>query len=107
LDRCSCKWFKPAKGQFQIYYKSGTDQGEYVPDFVAETGKCIFMIEVKSARDMEHPIVQAKKIAAVNWCNMASGHSNKHNGKAWKYILIPHDMIFESTDLQSFDSRFV
>jgi type III restriction enzyme len=31
------KWFKPAKGQFQIYYKLGTEQPEYIPDFVAET----------------------------------------------------------------------
>ena len=26
LERDSQKWFKPAKGQFQIYYKLGTEQ---------------------------------------------------------------------------------
>ncbi|MDY0151843.1 MAG: DEAD/DEAH box helicase family protein [Candidatus Cloacimonas sp.] len=106
LDRCSNKWFKPAKGQFQIYYKTGILQGEYVPDFVAETDKGIFMIEVKSAKDMESEVVQAKKTAAVNWCKLATEHSRKHNGKAWKYLLVPHDMIFESTDLPSLVSRF-
>ena len=35
LDRDAIKWFKPAKGQFQIYYRSGADHLEYLPDFVA------------------------------------------------------------------------
>ena len=37
LERDAQKWFKPAKGQFQIFYKSGADHLEYQPDFVAET----------------------------------------------------------------------
>jgi type III restriction enzyme len=48
--------------------------------------------------------IQAKKIAAANWCKLATEHSRKHKGKAWKYLLVPHDMVFESTDLQSLDS---
>jgi hypothetical protein len=32
LDRESVKWFKPAKGQFLIYYKAGIDHAEYQPD---------------------------------------------------------------------------
>jgi type III restriction enzyme len=41
LERDALKWFKPAKGQFQIYYKLGTEQPEYIPDFVAETDSTI------------------------------------------------------------------
>lgn len=37
LERDSLKWFKPAKGQFQIFYRSRADHLEYQPDFVAET----------------------------------------------------------------------
>jgi type III restriction enzyme len=37
LERESTKWFRPAKGQFQIFYKLGSDHFEYQPDFVAET----------------------------------------------------------------------
>ena len=48
LDRDSDKWFKPAKGQFQIFYKSGADHPEYQPDFVAETEDAIFMLEPKA-----------------------------------------------------------
>lgn len=29
LDRDAEKWFKPAKGQFQLYYKHGADHPEY------------------------------------------------------------------------------
>lgn len=99
LERCADKWFKPAKGQFQIFYKAGTAQGEYVPDFVAEKPDRILMIEVKSAREMEDSIVLAKKEAAENWCRLASEHNLKHGGKPWQYSLIAHDVIGEHTNL--------
>jgi len=50
LERDSIKWFKPAKGQFKIYYKKGTEQPEYVPDFVVETSDYILMVETKSTQ---------------------------------------------------------
>ncbi|GAB6904518.1 hypothetical protein DESC_720460 [Desulfosarcina cetonica] len=37
LEGDALKWFKPAKGQFQIIYRHGADHFEYIPDFVAET----------------------------------------------------------------------
>jgi hypothetical protein len=43
------KWFKPAKGQFQIYYKLGTEQPEYIPDFVAEMDAFILWPRPRSA----------------------------------------------------------
>jgi len=45
LEREATKWFKPAKGQFQIYYKAGADHPEYQPDFVAETDSVIYIME--------------------------------------------------------------
>jgi type III restriction enzyme len=42
LDREADKWLKPAKGQFLICYKSGADQPEYQPDFVAETKEAFY-----------------------------------------------------------------
>jgi len=43
LDRDALKWLKPAKGQFQIYYRHDAEHLEYQPDFVAETidGTCM------------------------------------------------------------------
>jgi hypothetical protein len=58
------KWFKPAKGQFQIFYKLGTEQPEYIPDFVAETSTTIFIVETKARGDVNTPEVQAKAAAA-------------------------------------------
>jgi type III restriction enzyme len=93
LERESEKWFKPAKGQFQIFYKSGADHLEYQPDFVAETNNRIVMLEPKRRSDMEDADVLAKRDAAVTWCGLASEHSATYGGKPWTYALIPHDAI--------------
>jgi len=106
LDRESLKWFKPGRGQFQIYYKWGVDQREYQPDFVAETAEGIFMLESKSRRDMEDGEVVSKKDAAVTWCRLASEHSAKHKGKPWKYLLIPHDAIAENMSIKGLAAQF-
>jgi type III restriction enzyme len=106
LDREAEKWFKPARGQFQIFYKWGTDQREYQPDFVAETSKCIYMLEPKMRKDMEDPEVIAKKDSAVRWCQHASEHSVKNSGKPWKYLLIPHDAIAENMTLAGIEAQF-
>ena len=75
LDRETLKWFKPAKGQFQIVYKLGADNPEYQPDFVAETDSAIFMLEPKRRDEMKDDEVVAKKDAAVKWCKQESDHS--------------------------------
>jgi type III restriction enzyme len=96
LDREATKWFKPGRGQFQIYYKWLADQREYQPDFVAETAKTIYMMESKARKDMEDGEVIAKKDSAVPWCQHAGDHAAKNGGKPWKYLLIPHDVIAEN-----------
>ena len=77
LDREATKWFKPGRGQFQIFYKWGTDQREYQPDFVAETKDAIYMLEPKARKDMEDPEVVAKKDSAVPWCQHATEHAQE------------------------------
>ena len=64
LERDATKWLKPAKGQFQIYYKLGAEQPEYIPDFVAETDTAILMVETKARTDINTQEVQAKAAAA-------------------------------------------
>lgn len=105
LERESTKWFKPAKGQFQIYYKNGPDHPEYQPDFVAETDTAIYMLEPKSKKELEDLIVQAKKEAAEKWCERASNHSAAHGGKPWRYVLIPHDIISENMTIHGLTGR--
>lgn len=100
LDRDTTKWFKPAKNQFQIFYKGEHDQHEYLPDFIAETETSIFMIEIKARKDLDDSIVLAKKEAATTWCGHATKHAKTYNGKPWCYLLIPHDEILENTTLE-------
>ena len=106
LEREALKWFKPAKGQFQIYYKHGADHPEYQPDFVAETADTIYMLEPKARNEMEDPIVLAKRDVAVTWCRNATDYALKHGGKPWKYALIPHDKIADNLTLAGIDSQF-
>lgn len=102
LDRDTAKWLKPAKGQFQIYYKLGTEQPEYIPDFVGETESAILMVETKARTDVNSYEVQAKAAAAARWCKHASDYAATVGTKPWKYLLVPHDEINESKRLSDF-----
>ncbi len=106
LERDAQKWFKPAKGQFKIYYKDGAEHPEYVPDFVAETDDCVLMVETKSQAEMADSTVQAKADAAVKWCENAGDYLLKNGGKAWKYLLIPHDEVKENFQLGDYIRKF-
>ncbi len=106
LERDATKWFKPARGQFQIYYRNGADHLEYQPDFVAETNDTIYMLEPKASNQMDDPVVLAKKEAAIKWCVNASDHAASNGGKAWRYVLIPHDEIASNITLSGLAGRF-
>ena len=100
LEREAEKWFRPAKGQFQIFYKLGADHLEYQPDFVAETAGAIYILEPKMRSALKDPDVLAKTDAAEKWCANATGYSVKHGGKPWVYRLIPHDRIAENISIE-------
>lgn len=106
LEREATKWFKPTKGQFQIYYKSGADHLEYQPDFVAETSNGIYMLEPKARNELTEVTVLAKKEVAVKWCRQASDHAATFRGKQWQYVLIPHDVIAENVTLEWLTEQF-
>jgi type III restriction enzyme len=99
LERDALRWFKPVKGQFQIYYKLGADQPDYIPDFVAELDTMILMAETKARTDLDSPEVKAKADAAARWCALASDYAKSTKGKPWKYVLVPHDEISEAKRL--------
>ncbi len=100
LERESFKWMRPAKGQFQMFYRSGDDHLEYQPDFVAEIADQILMLEPKMATQMQDKDVLAKRDVAMQWCGWASDHAKAHGGKPWRYALIPHDVIAENMTLE-------
>ena len=102
LERDAQKWFRPVKGQFQIYYQLGAEQAEYIPDFVAETDDAILMVETKKRDELKSDEVQAKATAAARWCAQASDYAASVGGKAWHYLLLPHDEITEALRLRDF-----
>ena len=111
LERDAIKWFKPAKGQFKMYYKKGIEHPEYVPDFVVETDNQILMVETKSTQHRNddgswNEEVSEKAKAGVKWCANASEYLKEYDGKVWKYLLIPHDEVKESNHLNDFTQRF-
>jgi type III restriction enzyme len=99
LERDADKWFKPAKGQFQVFYKLGVEQPEYVPDFVVETAQYLLMCETKARNELGTNEVKAKAEAGALWCKHASDHAKKVGAKPWKYLLIPHDLVTEDKRL--------
>jgi type III restriction enzyme len=106
LEREAIKWFKPAKGQFQLYYKWHGNYSEYQPDFVAETADIIYMLEPKAQNETINPEVLAKKDVAIQWCKNASDYMLTHGGKPWQYVLIPHDAIAQNMTLKGLGDRF-
>ena len=103
LEREAEKWFKPAKGQFQILYRSGTEQAEYIPDFVAETADWIYLLEVKGSFQVSDETVLIKRDAATLWCSRASSHNAEYGGKPWKYLIVPHDIITDNRTLEGLE----
>jgi type III restriction enzyme len=102
LERDANKWFKPAKGQFQMFYKLGAEQPEYVPDFVAETDHFVLMVETKARNEMDATDVVAKAAAGAVWCQNASDHALAVGAKPWKYLLIPHEQVTEDKGMQDY-----
>ena len=102
-DREVLKWFKPAKGDFQIHY---THDASYEPDFVVETRTAKFLCEPKAANEMAAADVVAKAKAAAKWCIHATAHENQHGGKPWHYLLIPHDAISDNKTLQGLAAAY-
>jgi type III restriction enzyme len=106
LEREAIKWLRPAKGQFQMYYRSGSDHLEYQPDFVAETDDSILMLEPKMATQISDKDVLSKADVAVQWCVWASEHARSYGGKPWRYVLIPHDAISDNMTLEFLVKQF-
>jgi type III restriction enzyme len=105
-EKSVLKWFKPAPEQFPIYYRYGRGEQSYEPDFIVETITEKLMCEVKSASEMDDPVVNAKAAAATVWCKRATEHERAVDGKPWTYMLIPHDEINSGATLAGLRAKF-
>ena len=90
-DKKVMKWLRPVSNQFNIYWGNGAHK--YEPDFIVETDDTIFMVETKSAAEVDDTNVLSKKASAEEYCKNATEYNLQHNGKQWKYVLLPHDAV--------------
>jgi type III restriction enzyme len=100
------KWFRPSSGILRIFYRYGRGDQEYVPDFVVETTDEKVIVEIKSVNEMDDPEVEAKAKAAVAWCERAATHEQSIGGKAWRYLLTPHDAVTANATLKALMDRY-
>lgn len=98
------KWLRPAPNQFRIYWHNNSRR--YEPDFVVETDDAIYIVEPKSSASLQDADVLAKKAAAEKYCRYATEYNLQHEGKPWKYVLIPHNEISRTVSFQYLVSKF-
>ncbi|MSR78871.1 MAG: restriction endonuclease subunit R [Candidatus Taylorbacteria bacterium] len=103
-DKAVRKWLRPAPNQFHIYWANNSKG--YEPDFVVETDEGIYLIETKAADEVSDTDVEAKKQAALRYCKSANVFTSANEGKPWKYLLIPHDEVSQTSSFEYFISRF-
>lgn len=102
-DASVLKWIKPPRKSLSIFYHK--DQA-YEPDFVVETHQQKLLCEVKRRCDLSDAIVIEKAKAATEWCKLASEHALVNGGKAWQYVLIPHDEVSYTATLPALIARY-
>ena len=84
------KWLRPSSTDFNITYNDGKN---YEPDFVVETEKMKYLIEVKGEDKLNDPDVLAKKKKSVEYCKLVSKWAEETGDKKWTYVFIPASKI--------------
>lgn len=106
LEREALKWFKPATGQFRLYYRLGRQtERSYEPDFLVETDTAKYLIEVKADNELEDDEVLAKAEVGRVFCSNATDHSKAHDGKPWTYVLLSDSRIASNVSLEKLLTR--
>lgn len=84
------KWLRPSPIDFNITYNEGKN---YEPDFVVETEKIIYLVEVKGDDKLNDPDVLAKKKKSVDYCTLISKWAEETGNKKWTHVFIPASKI--------------
>ena len=92
-------WLRPAPSEFNISYKCN-GLHKYEPDFVVETDKIIYLVEVKRSDMVDMEDVKAKKDRAISYCKIATEWNLANGYKEWKYVFIPDSEIYETSTFQ-------
>lgn len=92
------KWLRPAQNQLKIIWKDGR---QYTPDFLVETDKNIYIIEIKSYKRILDEEVKLKAISAQKYCEYVNIYAKEYSKKPFSYIIIPAEEISRNS---SFDA---
>lgn len=84
------KWLRPSSADFNITYNEGKN---YEPDFVVETEKMTYLVEVKGEDKLDDPDVLAKKKKSVEYCKLVSKWAEETGNKKWTHVFIPASQI--------------
>jgi len=97
------KWWRTRREVLHLRY--GDDQ-MYIPDFLVETTKGKWIVEVKREDEIGKADVVEKKRAALEYCEHATRFELERGGKRWGYLLIPHDEIDASKTFEGLAGRY-
>jgi len=103
-DNKVLKWLRPANNQFRIYWDNNSKR--YEPDFIIETEDTIYMVEPKSAANINDADVLDKKEAALKYCKYTTEFTSQNSGKPWKYLLVPHNEISRTINFDLLIAKF-
>ena len=96
-------WLRPAPQEFNIKYNGGK---RYEPDFVVETADTVYLVEVKSERDLYAPDVIAKKKRGILYCEAVTRWADANGYKPWKYLFIPANQVYPNSTFEMLANKF-
>lgn len=103
-DKDVLNWLRPNINEFNINYNRDK---RYVPDFVVETEKMNYIIEIKGEDKINSADVIAKAKRAVKYCEVASNWAKANGYKPWQYVFIPSKEVLENSSLMGLVQRFL
>lgn len=66
------------------------------------TGAAYYLCEPKAENEVEVDEIQAKALAAAQWCK----HATSVASKPWHYLLVPRTAVNESQTLKSLAAQY-
>ena len=103
-DKDVLNWLRPNINEFNITYNRDK---RYVPDFVVETEKMNYIIEIKGEDKINSADVIAKAKRTVKYCEVASNWAKANGYKPWQYVFIPSKEVLENSSLMGLVQRFL
>src|SRR5690349_4819373 len=96
----------PGQGPIPVLLQGRPQSAEVPAGPRRETDAWILMMETKAGGMMNNAEVEAKRNAGVQWCAHASAYAEKHGGKPWRYVLVPHEVVAENMTLAALVDQF-